>query len=96
MAATLTILTPVPDVRAGAASQAEERRLGNKVRLGLLSNGKPNTELLLDGLMEVLGPGAGMVAELRERKNSASEPADEAILNRLTSSADLVVSATAD
>ena len=96
MKGTVTILTPVPDPRTDESQGASGRRLAGEVRLGLLSNGKPNTGLLLEGLLEVLGTRGGMSADLQERKSSASEPADEAILARLTSSADLVVSATAD
>ena len=94
--ARLVILSPVAEAAGTAAAGRSERSFGQRIRVGLLSNGKPNTDRLLDGLLEVLGGDARFAAAARERKASASEPADEAILARLSSAADLVVGATAD
>jgi hypothetical protein len=96
--ATITILSPVAETRVPEAGPdaAGERRLGPRIRLGLLSNGKPNTDHLIEGLLEVLDADDRIELRLRERKPSASEPAEEAVLSRLMSSADLVVGATAD
>ena len=95
--ATITILTPVPEPKAMPADgEAPKRRLGRKIRLGLLSNGKPNTELLIQGLLDVVQEDQRFQGFVRERKTSSSQPADEAILARLVASADLVVGATAD
>jgi hypothetical protein len=93
----LTILSPVPEPKPRIEADAvSKHRLGTKIRLGVLSNGKPNTDLLVLGLLEVLLADHRLDSTVRERKSSASEPADEAILARLVSSADLVVGATAD
>jgi hypothetical protein len=97
MADTITILSPVAEPRVAPSRDLEPKpRLGSRIRLGLLSNGKPNTDILMRGLLEVLRADGRLDESVRERKASASEPADEAILARLTSSADLVVGATAD
>jgi len=64
--------------------------------LGFLSNGKPNTDQLIQGMIEVLSADGRFDQTASERKRSSSEPADAAILARLTSTADLVVGATAD
>jgi hypothetical protein len=96
--ATITILSPVAEARRdeGRREASAERRLGPRIRLGLLSNGKPNTDHLIAGLLEVLESDRRLETSVRERKASASQPAEEAILARLVSSADLVVGATAD
>jgi hypothetical protein len=97
VANVITILSPVAEPGAKHDGGSEpKRRLGPKIRLGLLSNGKPNTDMLMRGMLEVLHADRRLDESVRERKSSASEPADEAILARLTSSADLVVGATAD
>ena len=97
MANTITILSPVAEPKSELKDdEPPKRRLGPKIRLGLLSNGKPNTDLLMRGLVEVLRADGRLDESVRERKTSASEPADAAILARLVSSADLVVGATAD
>ncbi|HEY7198834.1 MAG TPA: hypothetical protein VIC57_01420 [Candidatus Dormibacteraeota bacterium] len=93
---TLTILSPVPDgpVAAGLPDAAPE--LPAHVRVGLLSNGKPNTEPLFDGVLDVLGEDPRFALALRVRKASASQPAPAEILERLAGEADLVIGATAD
>ena len=96
MSATITILSPVPAPPARATAEGSGRRLGGRIRLGLLSNGKPNTNLLLEGMLDVLRADSRLQLAIEERKSSASHPADAAILARLSASADLVVGATAD
>lgn len=96
MADTLTILSPVPEMPAEPAARPEPRRLTDHVRLGVLSNGKPNTSHLLDGVLEVLAGDGRFELALRVQKESASKPADQAIIDRLTADSDLVVGATAD
>jgi hypothetical protein len=92
----LTILSPVPERMPGATAAPRPRALTDRVRLGLLSNGKPNTSHLLDGIAEVLAADPRFAPAGREQKESASRPADQAIVDRLTAGADLVVGATAD
>ena len=96
MNATLTILSPVPEPAAGAAAVALHWDLPDRVRVGALSNSKPNTAQLLDGLLEVLAAEPRLTLTVRASKPSASRPADRATLDRLAAEADLVVGATAD
>lgn len=96
MNGTLTILSPVPDGIAQAAAAPSARRLPDRVRLGLLSNGKPNTSHLLDGMLEVLTADPRFALTVRVQKESAAQPAAAAVLGRLAAEADLVIGATAD
>ena len=96
MNGTLTILTPVPDARPQAAVTPGARRLPDRVRLGELSNGKPNTSQLLDGMLDVLATVPRFAVTVRARKESAARPAARDTLDGLAAEADLVVCATAD
>ena len=96
MNATLTILSPVPETTAEASAPPAARDLPDRIRLGALSNGKPNTVHLLDGAFEVVAAHPRFAAALRVAKESASRPADPAVLERLAAASDLVVHATAD
>jgi hypothetical protein len=96
MNSTLTILSPVPERPAGTVARPTAWALPERVRVGLLSNGKPNTAHLLDGLAEVLRAHPRVVLTVRAAKESASRPAAPATLDELAAGADLVVGATAD
>jgi hypothetical protein len=96
MSSTLTILSPVPERLAGAEMAPVAWDLPERVLVGLLSNGKPNTSHLLDGIAEVLAGDRRVVVTVRAAKESASRPADPAALDRLAAGSDLVVDATAD
>lgn len=96
MNATQTILSPVPDRTAEAGAPPVTWDLPERVRVGLLSNGKPNTSHLLDGVAQVLAADPRVVLSVRAAKESASRPADPATLEELAAGADLVVGATAD
>ena len=93
---TLTILSPVPEARAADDVPAGASGLPDRVRVGLLSNGKPNTSELLDGLIDELTADPRFVLAVRARKETSSRPAAPEILDRLAAEADLVVGATAD
>ena len=92
----LTILSPVPERLAGAAGPPTAWDLPERVRVGLLSNSKPNTSHLLDGVAEVLAADPRVALTVRAAKESASRPAGRATLDELAAGADLVVGATAD
>lgn len=92
----ITILSPVPEAHLKGAEQTSVRPLPLEVRVGILSNGKPNSDHLLDGVLEVLEADPRYRLVVRESKPSSSHPAEEAVLSRLMAAADLVVGATAD
>jgi hypothetical protein len=96
MNATQTILSPVPEGLAEAAAPPVAWDLPGRIRVGLLSNSKPNTTHLLDGVAEVLAADPRIVLTVRAAKPSASRPAGPDTLDELAAGADLVVAATAD
>src|SRR3974377_2385627 len=96
MNATLTILSPVPEGLPEAAAPPVAWDLPERVRVGLLSNSKPNTTHLMDAVAEVLAAPPRIELTVRTAKPSASRPAGQVILDALTDGADLVVGATAD
>lgn len=96
MSSTLTILSPVPERLADDVRAPVAWDLPDRVRVGLLSNGKPNTSHLLDGVAAVLAGDPRLVVTVRSVKESASRPADQPTLDRLAAGSDLVVDATAD
>jgi hypothetical protein len=92
----MTILSPVPDGAVEAAGAPRQWTLPERIRLGLLSNGKPNTSNLLEGLLEVVEADSRIAMAGSLRKESASRPAAADVLARLRTGVDLVVGATAD
>jgi len=98
MANTITILSPVPEgANVGKkAGTAAARTLPKNFRVGTLSNGKPNTSHLLDGVLEVLSGHSQVIDAPRLRKEAPSYPAADAIIEQLAREADLVIVATAD
>jgi hypothetical protein len=96
MSATITILSPVPEPVAEAAVPAAAWDLPRRVRVGMLANGKPNTDHLLDGVLEVLAADPRVVPAVRIQKRSASRGAEQEVLDGLAVASDLVVGATAD
>ena len=96
MTQTVTILTPVPDTAAVEVMPgAPSRRLQRPVRMGLLSNGKPNTAQLLDGIAEVF-MARGVEVGVRLDKGTSSIGAPRPLLEQLAADAQLVVNATGD
>jgi hypothetical protein len=96
MNATITVLSPVPPAVGPGPAKEARGGLAGRVRVGLLSNGKPNTDHLLDALGDELGRDPALELSGRERKPSSSQPAPDDALERLVALSDLVVVATAD
>lgn len=93
---TITILSPAPETSPTKTAGGIITRKQGVVRVGLLSNGKPNSTRLLDGVLQILDGKSGLKVTIREQKLSASLPASQDAIDRLIRSADLVVNATAD
>lgn len=97
MAETITILSPVPEPVAVATRSAISAPASRQIlRVSLLSNGKPNSDHLLDGVVEILGERSHLKVAERIQKGSSSASAGEDILRRLTEQSDVVVNATCD
>lgn len=64
--------------------------------VGLLSNNKPNSELLLRNVAEMLKQRHGVSEVIESNKGTHRVPAPETILTSLVSSCDVVVTATAE
>lgn len=65
-------------------------------RIAVLDNGKPGAELLLVSLAEQIAERSGAHFVGSRRKGSAATPCEEDLLDELRSSADLVLTGTAD
>jgi hypothetical protein len=97
LAETITILSPVPEPVEVAAKFATSATSPRQVlRVSLLSNGKPNSDHLLDGVVEILGGRSNVRIAERIQKGSSSAGAGEEILRRLIDQSDVVVNATCD
>jgi len=96
---TMTILSPIVSepVHTAVAVAAHSRAvLPPRIRIATLSNGKPNTSFVLDGVLDVLRRDARISETLRVRKQAPSGPATSELIDELVSQADLVVNATGD
>jgi hypothetical protein len=65
-------------------------------RLGLLANGKGNSEELLEAVLEELSQRYRFSSVLRRNKGNASRPAPKAIVEEMVQECDIVVTATGD
>ena len=95
-ATKLRILDPtveaLPDNTLMATRPAD---LNGKV-VGLLSNGKRNSENLLDALCSLLQDTYELGEVVRSNKGDSSRPAPSAIMDELLEKCDLVITATGD
>ncbi|MDH3687816.1 MAG: hypothetical protein OEP95_16410 [Myxococcales bacterium] len=76
-------LAPLPHLRAGC-------------RIGVLDNGKPGADILLERLAERIATRTGATFTGTRRKGSAATPCEEELLATITGDLDLVLTGTAD
>ncbi len=69
--------------------------LAGKV-VGFIDNAKPNFNHLVEALSEVLVSQHGVAKVLKERKPSASVPADKQALAGIVAEADLIITGSGD
>jgi hypothetical protein len=97
MSTTLTILDPVAP--AGTAASRHDfsplDSLKGKV-IGFIDNSKPNFNLLVDDLAELLVARHGAKAVLKRRKLAASLPAPAEFIADIQRECDLVVTGSGD
>lgn len=91
-----TIISPVSPVLGEARALAPRPASLAGCRIGLLDNTKANAGRLLEGVRDELVDRYGAVKGPSERKSSASVPATSAMLERMRSGSDLVLTASAD
>lgn len=90
------VLNPTTAPTAARFVAAERVRALRGARLGLLDNGKHNSNKLLDHLCEVLAEEHGFADVRRARKPSPFAPAPETMLAELADSCDVVITAVGD
>ena len=94
-----TVIVLIPEAPAPVAQPAagEKPRLEkDKIRIGLLDNGKSNADHLLRFVLDQLKADVAIESVLTLRKKSVSLPAEVEILDRLAAETDFVITAMAD
>jgi hypothetical protein len=92
----LTLLDPRVDARPRAVVRAPRPADLRDKRVGLLANGKPNSEEFLAELGALLRERHGVAELVTARKPNASRVAPEEVLSRLAAECDVVVTAVGD
>jgi hypothetical protein len=96
MTANLVILDPTAPLPTSEASRPWQLDgLKGKV-VGFIDNAKPNFNHLVEALSDVLVSQHGVAKVLKERKPSASVPADKKALEGIVAEADLVITGSGD
>ena len=70
-------------------------RLAGKV-IGFIDNSKPNFNLLVEDLSQILIEKHGVKSVVKRRKKSASQGAPEAVMNELVAQVDAVITGSGD
>ena len=70
-------------------------RLAGKV-IGFIDNSKPNFNLLVEDLSQILIEKHGVKSVIKRRKRSASQGAPEAVMNELVEQADAIITGSGD
>lgn len=68
----------------------------DRLRVGFLDNTKPNSDLYLRTVGDVLEAEVGLSARLHRRKKDSSSPAAPELIEELAKEADVVVNAVPD
>lgn len=92
----LTVLDPTAETARMEATPALRPSTLQDKRLGLLANGKGNSEELLEAVLGELNERYQFSAVLRRNKGNASRPAPKAIVEEMAQECDIVVTATGD
>jgi hypothetical protein len=92
----MRVLNPTTAPTEARFEAAARIRSLRGARVGLLDNGKHNSNRLLEHLCDVLAEEHGFSAVRRARKPSPFAPAPEAVLAELADSCDVVITAVGD
>ncbi len=93
---SLTVLDPSAETVPAEGMVAQRPSELNGKRLGLLANGKLNSEELLEAVSDLLSERYQFSGLVRRNKGNASRPAPKEILEELARECDLVITATGD
>ena len=92
----LEVLDPTAESASAEGIVADRPADLNDKRLGLLANGKRNSEELLEAVYDLLSERYHFSGVLRRNKGNASRPAPREVIDDLVRECDLVVTATGD
>ncbi len=96
MAETQLVYDPIaPCLTAPHAAHRSLDSLAGKV-IGFIDNSKPNFNLLVDDLSELMVGKYGVAGVIKRRKRSASQGAAEAVMKELTEQCDAVITGSGD
>ena len=96
MTANIVILDPsAPQLPETDSGPWRLEGLRGKV-IGFIDNAKPNFNHLVDEIAQLLVSRHGVARVVKERKRSASVPADKAVLDAVAAQCDLVITGSGD
>jgi hypothetical protein len=95
-ATKLTILDPTVEAIPDRTNLAPRPQDLNGKMIGLLANGKRNSDKLLEAIYSLLEDTYQLQGAVRLNKGDASRPAPEPIIDELLNKCDLVITATGD
>jgi hypothetical protein len=96
MSGSMLVYEPVaPCLTEAHESQQPLDSLAGKV-IGFIDNSKPNFNLLVDDLAQILIEKHGVKSVVKRRKKSASQGAPAAVMNDLVSQVDAVITGSGD
>ena len=99
MTATVTLYDPTAPRRephdAPGTAKSRLASLAGKT-VGFIDNAKPNFDVLVDDLAELLRSKYGVARVVKRRKPSASVPARPEVIEELSAACDVVVTGSGD
>ncbi|MBI2166151.1 MAG: hypothetical protein HYU29_07100 [Chloroflexi bacterium] len=96
VARSVTILDPTVEAIPSGTLIARRPDTLNGVTVGLLANGKPNSDKLLDFVGQLLQQRYQISALVARNKGNASRPAPAPIVDELARQCGVVITATGD
>jgi hypothetical protein len=84
-----------PQVAATATGSVQLTSLAGAV-IGFIDNAKPNFHHLVDDLADIFTQRYGVSRVIKQRKSSASIPADPAVIAEMAKACDLVITGSGD
>ncbi len=96
MPSTIQVYEPVaPCLTQPQKSRQSLDKLAGKT-IGFIDNSKPNFNLLVEDLSQLLIEKHGVKAVIKQRKRSASQGLSEALMNELVSKTDAIITGSGD